>query len=111
MSRTSKKPKTKTRSQSKTSPQTASAGIITAVPTEQPPMPTLPPETRDQLTNLMQELLLKTHELSFEYSTSDCEEITQCPLAKQSRELFKTVKKLHSIVRQVSPPPKTRYVS
>jgi len=76
-----------------------------------PPAPTLPPETRDQLTSLMQELLLKTHELSFEYSTSDCEEITQCPLAKQSRELFKTVKKLHRIVRQVSPPPKTSYVS
>jgi len=77
----------------------------------QPPAPTLPPEARDQLTNLMQELLLKTHELSFEYSTSDCEEITKCPLAQQARELFKTVKKLHRIVRQVSLPKETSYVT
>jgi len=111
MGRASKKRKTKARKQGQTNPQTASIGIVTPVPTEQPPVPELSPETRDELTNLMHELLLKTHELSFEYSTSDCEEITQCPLAKQSRELFKTVKKLHRIVRQVSLPPKTSYVS
>jgi len=110
MDRTPKKRKTKTRKQGQASPQTASIGIVTPVPTKQPPVPTIPPETRDQLTSLMQELLLKTHELSFEYSTSDCHEITECPLALQARELFKTVKKLHRIVRQVSPTSEASYV-
>jgi len=51
----------------------------------------------------MQQLLLKTHELSFEYSTLDCEELTNCPLAQKSRELFKVVKEMHKLMRKIAP--------
>jgi len=85
----------------------------TTPPTPQPMVqpPTISDQLRDQLTTLMQELLLKTHELSFEYSTSECEEIRECPLAMQAKEMFKTVKKLHKLVRQVTPPKKAGYVT
>jgi len=53
----------------------------------------------------MQELIVKTHELSFEYSTSDCEKILECPLAKKAKELFKIVKKLNEVVRKLAQPP------
>lgn len=53
----------------------------------------------------MQELLLKTHELSFEYSTLDCEKVNDCPLAQKAKELFKVVKKLNELVRQFAPTP------
>jgi len=59
----------------------------------------------------MQELLLKTHELSFEYSTMECEEISVCPLAKKSKELFRVVKKLNELVRKMAPQPQMSYVS
>jgi hypothetical protein len=72
--------------------------------------PEIKPEVRDELTSLMQELLLKTHELSFEYSTMECEDISNCPLAKKSKELFRTVKKLNELVRQMTPQPKPTYV-
>jgi len=89
----------------------------TAIPTTQrtiqPPTPTAPPiseEVRDELTSMMQELLLKTHELSFEYSTLDCPEVQKCPLAQKSKELFKVVKELNRLVRQVATPSKPTYV-
>jgi len=56
----------------------------------------------------MQELIVKTHELSFEYSTSDCEEILECPLAKKAKELFKIVKKLNEVVRKLAQPPSSK---
>jgi len=65
--------------------------------------PVLSEEMRDELTSLMQELLLKTHELSFEYSTLDCENMSKCPLAQKSRELFKVVKELNNLVRRMTP--------
>ena len=75
------------------------------------PMPVIPDEVRDELTALMQELLLKTHELSFEYSTLDCEKIQECELAKKAKELFKVVKKLNKLVRRMATPPaKPSYV-
>jgi len=58
----------------------------------------------------MQELLLKTHELSFEYSTLECDEISSCPLGKKSKELFRVVKKLNELVKQLAPQPKPTYV-
>jgi hypothetical protein len=73
--------------------------------------PPIAPEIRDELTNIMQELLLKTHELSFEYSTMDCNLIQKCPLALKSKELFKVVKELNALVRKMTPPPKTGYVA
>lgn len=75
------------------------------------PMPTIPETVRDELTQLMQELLLKTHELSFEYSTLDCPKIQDCELAKKAKELFKVVKKLNKLVRgMAAPPSKPTYV-
>jgi len=65
----------------------------------------IPDEYRDELASLMQELLLKTHELSFEYSTLDCEKVGECPLALKAKELFKVVKKLNELVREFAPPP------
>jgi hypothetical protein len=76
-----------------------------------PPAPQVAPEMQDALTSLMQELLLKSHELSFEYSTLDCDEISVCPLAKKSRELFKTVKRLNELVRSMNPPQQSSYVT
>lgn len=57
---------------------------------------------RQALTNEMQELLLKAHELSFEYSTLDCDNITKCPLAKKSKELFKVIKRLNELIKSMS---------
>jgi len=66
---------------------------------------------RDELTTLMQELLMRCHELSFEYSTSDCDKILECPLAQKSKELFRTVKKLNELVKSsVKPQGKPTYV-
>jgi hypothetical protein len=62
------------------------------------------PEVREALTSIMQELLLKTHELSFEYSTLDCNMIQKCPLGQKSRELFRVVKELNNLVKKMNPP-------
>lgn len=62
----------------------------------------MPDTLKMELTGAMQELLLKAHELSFEYSTLDCEDVAQCPLAKKSKELFKVIKRLNELIRQVS---------
>ena len=78
-------------------------------PTALAPTP-VPPEIRDELTSLMQELLLKTHELSFEYSTLECDKIKECPLAQKSRDLFRTVKKLNALVRQMQTQQPPTYV-
>jgi hypothetical protein len=85
-------------------PQTLSPNI--AAPVQAP----LPPEVRDELTSLMQELLLKTHELSFEYSTLECDKIKDCPLAIKSRELFRTVKQLNNLVRKMQTQQQPTYV-
>jgi hypothetical protein len=85
-------------------PQTLSPNI--AAPVQAP----LPPEVRDELTSLMQELLLKTHELSFEYSTLECDKIKDCPLAIKSRELFRTVKQLNNLVRKMQSQQQPTYV-
>jgi len=52
----------------------------------------------------MQELLMRCHELSFEYSTLDCEDVMKCPLAQKSKDLFRTVKKLNELVKQMATP-------
>ncbi|MGB9760029.1 MAG: hypothetical protein ACPLZG_09415 [Thermoproteota archaeon] len=85
----------------------------TRVPTPTPPPPEIPDEVRNELTAIMQDLLLKTHELSFEYSTIDCPQLSTCPLAQKSRELFKVVKELNNLVKRVSttPPPKQKTAS
>jgi len=59
----------------------------------------------------MQELLFKTHELSFEYSTLDCKDISSCPLAVKSRELFRVVKKLNEVIRRITPTAPTSYIT
>lgn len=66
---------------------------------------TVSPDIRDQLTLLMQDLLLKTQELSFEYSTLDCDDIKECPLANKCKELFRTTKKIHEFVKKIAQPP------
>ena len=84
----------------------ARASKVKRTPTEaEATAPELSEETRNKLTSIMQELLLKTHELSFEYSTIDCPKLNECPLAQKSRELFKTVKELNNLVRQATPTP------
>ena len=108
----------KTRKKNQTDPQTVS-NVSIEVPQPQLQRPSvpqapaigLPEEVRDELTTLMQELLLKTHELSFEYSTLDCEEIQTCPLARKSKELFKVVKKLNNLMKKVAPPSRTPYTA
>jgi hypothetical protein len=67
--------------------------------------PVIAPDIRDELTTLIQDLLLKTHELSFEYSTMECEDLSACPLGKKCKELFKIVKRLNEVVRKATPPP------
>jgi hypothetical protein len=91
-----------------TIPQTISANITTPAQTVTTAIP--PPEVRDELTSLMQELLLKTHELSFEYSTLECDKIKDCPLAQKSRELFRTVKQLNNLVRRMQTQQQPTYV-
>jgi hypothetical protein len=92
--------KTRLRKESEGYPQEAS---ITPASTIAQPS-TITPETRDQLTLLMQDLLLKTQELSFEFSTLDCDEMKDCPLANKCKELFKTTKKIHEFVRKIAQP-------
>jgi len=76
-----------------------------------PQAPPISPEIRDELTAIMQQILLKTHELSFEYSTLDCEDVQDCPLAQKSKELFKIVKQLRQMISKVAPPPKTSMIA
>jgi len=59
---------------------------------------------RTELTETIQELLFKTHELSFEYSTMECEKLLECPLAQKAKEVFKVVKRLNEITKKLSPP-------
>jgi hypothetical protein len=66
--------------------------------------PPIAPEIQNELTTLMQNLILKANELSFEYSTLECDEITNCPLAKKSKELFKELKKLTEFVKKMAQP-------
>jgi len=88
------------------SPRARASAKVKRTPTEAGAVaPELSEEVRDKLTTIMQELLLKTHELSFEYSTIDCPKLNECPLAQKSRELFKTVKELNNLVRQATPTP------
>jgi len=68
------------------------------------------PESRDELVVLMQELLLKTQDLTFEYSTLECDDMVNCPLCKKSKELFKVVKKLIELFRKMAPQPPVSYV-
>jgi hypothetical protein len=89
-------------------PQTISPNIT--APVQAATTTPLPPEVRDELTSLMQELLLKTHELSFEYSTLECDKIKDCPLAIKSRELFRTVKQLNNLVRKMQSQQQPTYV-
>ncbi|MCW1312859.1 MAG: hypothetical protein OH338_05540 [Candidatus Parvarchaeota archaeon] len=98
------KPKGKVYPQPVTNPVAISEAIRQGVPM---PEPQISQETRDKLTKLMQDLLLKTHELSFEYSTLECNDIQNCPLACKSKELFKTVKELNKLMKEVTPEPKT----
>lgn len=81
-------------------------------PTTPQAMPTIaiPEDIRNTLASIIQDLLLKTHELSFEYSTCDCMEIQNCPLAQKSKELFRTVKQLNQLMKKVSPPAQPTYV-
>jgi len=82
----------------------APAGLTpTQVSEQMLEQPVIPQEVRDKLTSLMQNLLLKTHELSFEYSTMECSDITTCPLAIKAKELFKTVKELNQLMKEVAP--------
>lgn len=104
MDESTEKRQTKLRRESETDTQTTSSIPVSPQEIPAPLQPQIAPEVRDELTQLMQELLLKTHELSFEYSTMDCSEIGNCPLAQKSRELFKVVKQLNKLVRQVAPP-------
>lgn len=75
------------------------------------PTPEVSPEIRNELTIVMQELLLKAHELAFEYSTMDCEKIQECPLARKSKELFKVVKQMRELVEQISKRQTTQAVT
>jgi len=109
--------KTKRRKSKLGKSDTANPQAISNVSIAQPPAhptvqaPQLAPEVRDEITSIMQQLLLKTHELSFEYSTLDCEEIQECPLAQKSKELFKVVKRLNEVMKQVAPPRKDSMIA
>jgi hypothetical protein len=87
----------------------APAGLPpTQVSEQMAEQPVIPQEVRDELTSLMQELLVKTHELSFEYSTMECPQISECQLAQKSKELFRVVKRLNELMKRVAPAqPKT----
>jgi len=110
--------KKKTKSGQKSPAGTQTTSPIGVSPTFTPQgMPTPPqpppisPEVRDELTVIFQELLVRTHELSFEYSTLDCEDVRDCPLAQKSKELFKVVKKLRQLMSKVAPPRKTSMIA
>lgn len=64
-------------------------------------MISIPEQFRDELATVVQELVTKAHELSFEYCTLECSNITTCPLAKKGRELFKAVKMFNEVMRKV----------
>ena len=103
MAPTSKRRKAKTGTKGQTATATPSPVGVTP--------PALTAEARDQLTSLMQELLMKTQELSFEYSTIDCNDLLKCPLAKKAKELFRVVKKLNEMVRRMGTQENPSYVS
>jgi len=86
--------------------QTAPQPVATYQPAITPaPQQVVTPDLRDEITSLIQELFLKTHELSFEYSTMECEDLPSCQLGKKCKELFKIVKRLNEVVKRATPPP------
>ena len=116
MAQESKGRKSKLREEGEGNTQTISPANVVSISTPEqvipqapmqtmaPPAPPISPEVRDELTALMQDLLLKTHELSFEYSTMECDELSSCPLGKKAKELFRVVKKLNQTVRKMAQP-------
>ncbi|MEM1542785.1 MAG: hypothetical protein QXV82_09180 [Ignisphaera sp.] len=66
--------------------------------------PEIPEEFRSELDQLMREMLMTAQELSFEYSTLDCKEMINCPLAQKSKQLFKCIKKLNELAKKYAPP-------
>ncbi|MEM2528590.1 MAG: hypothetical protein QXG40_04255 [Ignisphaera sp.] len=85
--------------------------IATVAPPTTPMPVEVPKEITDELSRLIQDLLLKAHELSFEYSTMECDDILNCPLAKKAKELFRIIKQLSEISKKTAMPQRTQYVS
>lgn len=61
----------------------------------------IPEQFRDEVAMAVQDLITKAQELSFEYCTLECSNITTCPLAKKGRELFKVVKTFNEIMKKM----------
>jgi hypothetical protein len=65
----------------------------------------LPTDLREELTLLVQDLLLKCQELAFEYSTLETSHLVECPLADKCKDLFKTTKRIHEFIRKLAQAP------
>jgi len=72
---------------------------------------TIPPELREKLSRLTAELMTKSYELAFEYTTLECKNLMKCSLACKARDLFKTVKELYNVLRQTTLAKSPSYVS
>jgi hypothetical protein len=96
--------KTRLRKEGEGNPPEASIAPASSVLAQQPQPPQIAPDIRDQLSLLFQELFVKTQELSFEYSTLECDDIRDCPLAQKCKELFKVTKKINEYVRKMVQP-------
>jgi len=115
MAKKGRKRQTKSREEGQTPSPTRVSPTFTPEGMPAPPQPTvtappIPLEVRDELTAIMQQLILQTNELSFEYSTLDCEEVLNCPLAQKCKELFKTMKRFREMMSKLAPPARTDYV-
>ena len=71
----------------------------------------IPPEVRNDLSRLTAELMTKSYELAFEYTTLECKDLMKCSLACKARDLFKTVKELYNVLRKITPTRTPSYVS
>jgi len=72
---------------------------LKSIPQQAEP-PEISEEFRGELDEIMRELLITAQELSFEYSTLECESLLSCPLAQKSKQLFKCIKKLNELAKK-----------
>ena len=67
-----------------------------------PAGPQLSPEQTQQLNLIIGEMLTIASELGLEMATTECSDALTCPVFRKGKELVKQVKKLRTLLKEVS---------
>jgi len=63
-----------------------------------PPQPTIPDEVRDQITQILTNILMLASDLAFDLAEVEDENIRKSPIFKKAREIVREVKKLRDLM-------------